>query len=187
MHAGEATIKVRGIVRVYAVVPGVEQRLGLGVPLVGRALRQAVAERSAVLVHEDSNLIVNYGLQALAVFIGNLAGTPSVGGSPPASMSAITVATMQIGNASSPPTPVGTDTTGVGSLVYTPPLTVTYPTAYSTMFSGVIPIGECNEDLLTEEALLLQNAIVFAKALINWPKTSASAVQIDHTIAFSLA
>lgn len=177
--------KIHGIVRAYALSPALERHAGRGVPMLGPAARQAQAEENMRKVFEDHNLVVDQGLEAIAKFLGNNAGAPTVGGSTFGSLADITVASMELGTAVSPPEPVAGDTVGVGSLVYQPPITVSYPTAFSVMFSGVVPVGEANGVIITEEALRLANGKVFAKALLHWPKTSALALQVDHTITFS--
>lgn len=173
-----------GIVRAYTVGPELAARLG-GRPLVGALRAQALREGSLVQVMEHHNLIVDQGMEAIAKFLGNNAGAPTVGGATFSSLSDITVATMELGNAVSPPAPAAGDVTGVGALIYQPPVVVSYPDPYSVMFSGLLPIGEANGEVITEEALRLSNGKVFAKATFSRSKTNAFALQFDHTIAFA--
>lgn len=156
-------------------------------PLVGYDFDRAFYDGLADIVFDEHNLVVDIGMQAIAKFLGNNMGAPTVGGSTFADLSSITVGTMEIGDAASPAAPLAGDTTGVASLVYTPPITVSYPTSTSIKFSGVIPAPELVGTILTEEALKLVNGKLFAKCNFPTPytKTGAHGVQIDHLIQFA--
>ena len=179
-------LRIIGIVRAYEIHPELAARLG-GRPCVGVLRDQALREGTLRLVLEQHNMVVDQGIEAIACFLGNNANAPTVGGSTFGTMSDITVGTMELGTAVNPPAPMATDTAGVGSLVYQPPLTVSYPTPASIMFSGVLPIGEANGLVITEEALRLVNGKVIAKATFYRPKTSSNAMQFDHRILFARA
>jgi hypothetical protein len=149
-------------------------------------LNVALRRREADVVAVD-NLVVNQGLQAIACLLGNGLGSPLVGGMGFSELNNIAVWSMQIGNTVSPPTPAPTDTSGVGSLVYTitaPTLIVTYPANGQVQFSGLVPNAELNGYTLTEEALLLQNGLVFAKTTFApEPKASSFGLQFDHLLS----
>lgn len=155
-------------------------------PLFGDELAHAIERGHARIDFVSTNLLVNQGLSVFSRIIGNNVGAPLVGGSGFTTLSDITVRTMDLGNTTSPPTPAITDTTGVGALVYSPPLIVTYPDNYSVMFSGVIPQSELIGTTITEECLKLGNGKVFAKkAPFSTLKTGSHAKQFDHTIIVS--
>lgn len=183
-HSGSG-FRLHGIVRAYEVHPGLAQRLAPGQALLGEMARQARREGTMVQVMEQHNLVVNSGMQAIAKFLGGAAGAPTVGGLAVGSIDEIVVATMQLGNAGSPPAPSDTDTVGVTSLLYQPPMSVSYPTAYSIMFSGVVPQLEAVGATFTEEALILANGKLFARSTFSRSKGGSFALQFDHTILFS--
>ncbi len=168
-----------GILRVYRVDPHVGRLLS------GREMVRACAEGDARLVEETHNLVVDIGMQAIAKFLGGNAGAPLVGGSTFSSLEDLVIATMELGDTPTPPSPANGDTAGVGALVYTPPVTFTYPTPFSLMVSGVLPITEANGLTITEEALKLANGKLFAKTTFSELKTNAYALQFDHTITWS--
>lgn len=184
--SSDAYFSIRGIVRAFTVAPELARKQG-NRPLVGALREQAIREGNLVQVMEHHNLIVNQGLEAIAKFLGGNAGAPTVGGGTFAELEDLVVAVMELGDATSPPSPAATDTTGVGSLIYQPPLVISYPGPYNIMFSGLLPIGEANGTTITEEALKLSNGLVFAKATFSRAKTSSFALQFDHTIYFARA
>ncbi len=171
---------VKGVLRVYEL-------RGVNSLLTAADLAAAVADGYAVKAIETHNLVVNQGLEAIAKFLGGNAAAPTVGGSTFAELMDITVGTMELGSAVAPSAPLVADTTSVSVLVYTPPIIVSYPTAYSVKFSGLVPVGEANGTTFTEEALKLVNGKVFAKTTFSKAKTSAYALQFDHTILFARA
>lgn len=185
-HSGSG-FRLHGIVRAYEILPGLAQRLAPGQAVLGELARQARREGTMIQVMEQHNLVVNIGMQAIAKFLGGAAGAPTVGGAAIGSLEEIVVATMQLGNAASPAAPAETDTVGVTSLLYQPPMTVSYPTAYSIMFSGVVPQLEAVGATFTEEALLLSNTKLFARSTFSRSKGGSFALQFDHTILFSRA
>lgn len=169
-----------GRVRCTVLRPGADR------VLIGEEHDRAVRDGLAwVDFDRHHNLIVNTGLQAIAKFLGNNAGAPSVGGATFASLEDLTIGSMELGVAAVPVLPAVGDTVGVSSLVYTPPLTVSYPTDYSVMFSGLLPIGEANGQTITEEAIRMRGGKLFARTTFSRAKTSAFALQFDHTISFA--
>lgn len=178
--------RIQGIVRAYTVAPELARRLA-GRPLLGHLREQALREGSARQVMEHHNLILDQGLEAIAKFLGGGAGAPLVGGGSISSIDDLVVTEMELGNAASPPAPAESDTTGVSSLVYQPPVTISYPTGFSIMFSGLLPIDEAVGETITEEALKLSNGLVFAKSTFSRTKTDAFALQFDHQILFGRA
>jgi hypothetical protein len=156
-------------------------------PLVGEDLDRALRDGSARITLCQRNLITDIGLSVFSRMIGNNAGGPLVGGSGFDALSDITVGKMELGVTVNPSAPAAGDTTGVGTLAFTPPLTVTYPDAFTTKFSGVLPTGEGNGQTFTEEALKLRNGKVFAKKTFSKAKTSSFAVQFDHAFTFGRA
>lgn len=175
---GLESFGVRGILRVYELH-------GVNSLLAADDLAAAVLDGAAVKAVETHNLVVNQGLEAIAKFLGNNLGAPSVGGSTFSTLEDITVGAMDLGSTVSPTAPANADTASVGTLVYSPPIVVTYPTPYAVKFSGLVPITEANGVTFTEEALKLRNGKVFAKATFSKAKTSAYALQFDHTITFT--
>ncbi len=173
-------VRVLGRVRCTLLRPSVGNA-----PLIGEAFARAVHDGQAWVDFDRHNLVVNIGLSAIAKFLGNNAAAPTVGGSTFADLEAITVDTMELGAAASPSEPTTGDTTGVSNLIYTPPLTVSYPDDYSVMFSGVLPVTEAIGTTVTEEALKLVNGKVFAKCIFSRVKTGSFGLQFDHTISFS--
>lgn len=131
------------------------------------------------------NHIVDIGLSVFSRLLGNNAGNPLVGGSGFADLGAITVGRMDIGRTVVPAVPADGDTVGVATLAYVPALVVSYPTDFSVKFSGLIPTTECNSFFLTEEALRLQNGMLFARTTFNRSKNSSFALQFDHLIEFA--
>ena len=158
--------------------------------LIGHDLEAACAAGAAVLAYDQHNLIVNNGLSAISRFLGNNINAPTInGGSGFSTLADLTIGTMALGSSVSPAPPVVTDSTSVATLVYSPVLSVSYPTAFSIRFSGVLPIGELIGTTITEEALKTVSGLVFAKVALATPymKTGANAAQFDHTITFARA
>lgn len=185
-HNNGGGFRICGIVDAYTLVPELARKRGSR-PLLGHELTQALKEGSAFQVMNHHNLVVDQGMQAITCLLGNNQGAPTVGGNTFSALGDITVATMELGNAPSPAAPAASDTVGVGSLIYQPPVTVSYsysPT-FKIIFSGVLPIGEANGDTITEEALKLSNGLLFAKATFSRPKTNAYALQFNHSIFFT--
>ena len=155
-------------------------------PLFGADLERALADGSARVDFVSMNLLVNNGLSTFSRLLGNNACTPLLGGAGFSTLADITVQTMQLGNTVSPAAPAAADTSGVGSLVFTPTLIVSYPTPYSVMFSGVVPQTELIGTTITEECLRLGNGLVFAKkAPLSILKTAASGKQFNHEVIFA--
>lgn len=174
-------IVIRGRFQVFAI-PGNEV-------LTGAAFREQWRRGRIRTRLDQHNLIVDQGLQAIAVFLGGNANSPTVGGSGFADLSDITIGEMDLGNTPTPPAPADSDTSSVGALVYTPVLTVTYPSATSITFSGVVPITELVGTTITEEALKMVSGKVFAKVKLATPQLldGSSAYQFSHTITFARA
>jgi hypothetical protein len=155
-------------------------------PLLGDDLDRAIRDGDAAHLWVQHNLVVDQGMQALATFLGNNLGAPIVGGLSLGSLADITIGSMQIGDTVSPTTPATGDTSGVGSLVYSPPLYFTYPSGgFLFQASGVIPVGECAGLTLTEEALVMRNNLVFAKAIFSQAMPSGFGLQFNHTVSFA--
>lgn len=175
-------MSIRGAVHCYKLHHSLGDKI-----MSGDALMGALDDGSAELLWEQHNLVVNIGLQALSVFLGNNLGSPTVNGSTFSSLSDITVGSMEIGNTVSPTAPAPTNTSSVGALVYVPPITVSYVSSpYGVVFSGVIPTSECNGLLITEEALKLRNGLVCAKTTFApQVKTSSFGLMFVHTILVS--
>jgi len=140
---------------------------------------------SGRLLLDQHNLVVNQGLSALSRLLGGGAGTPLVSGVAFSSLDEIAVKTMELGSAAVPPPPQATDVGGVGSLVYTPSLVVTYPDAYTVRFQGVLPLLELVGTTITEECLRLANNLVFAKVKLVTPvlKTNTTALAFLHDVS----
>lgn len=149
--------------------------------LHGKEMYEAL-RRGEALTRCQCNIVVDLGLSAISRLLGGGANSPTVGGTGVGDINEIAVGKMEIGNTVTPPTPAAGDTTGVGALVYTPPLVVTYPSATSVLFSGLVPATELNGTTLTEEALKLKNGKLFAKTIFSEPKTSSFGLQFDHEI-----
>lgn len=131
------------------------------------------------------NLILNNGLSAISRLLGDNQGSPTVGGSGINDLTDITINRMELGNALSPTAPAVGDTTGVTSLLYAPALVVTYPTPYTVVFSGLVPISQFVNSVFTEEALKMANGMIFARTIFSVTKTNSAALQFNHTISVS--
>lgn len=143
-----------------------------------------------IVVFEDHNLITSVGRQTFSRLLGdNLGGGGSVGGDAFGSISEIAIGSIVVGNNPGPSIPNVSDT----SSTYTPfnpttlPMVVSYPDAYSVMFSGTLQTTEGNVayGYLTEEALYLRTGALFARRVFQVPKTLSFALRIDHTISFN--
>jgi len=157
--------------------------------LFGDDLNRALDAGQAQIELEQKNIIVDIGLSMISRIIGGNAGLPQVyHPTTPFGFSSITdiaVAKMELGNAAVPPVPAAGDTTGVGALLFTPNLTVTYPDNFSVQFSGLVPKADFDGETFTEEALLLRNGQLFAKTRFSKAKTASFALQFDHKFTFS--
>lgn len=131
------------------------------------------------------NLIYDNGLSALSRLLGGFGSPGTVGGVGYGTLSDIAVRTMQFGTNPSPTVPVNAGTTGVETLLYQSDVAVTYPTASSVQFQASIPLEEGNGTTITEECLIMGNGVVFARVLLNEPKTDAYALLIAHTFNFA--
>lgn len=139
---------------------------------------------------EGFNLITNVGLSYLPwMLANNLSALPGVVRS-----SDLTVQRMEIGN--SVTIPAITDTTGVSSFLYAPPVeVVTTPGTPPTMsFGGYLPPAEGNDPaapgtswFIREEALILGNGVVFAKKCFSVPKNNTFGLYFRHRISFARA
>lgn len=157
--------------------------------LSGAEFRKEWCRGRITTLLDQHNLIVDTGLQAIAKFLGNNANAPLVGGGSFSDLSDITIGSMVIGSTVGPPAPNVADTNSVGTLVYTPVISVSYPTNFSVQFTGVIPITELIGTILTEEALKLVNGKTFAKVSLATPvtKSGSHALQFSHTVLFARA
>lgn len=142
-----------------------------------------------VVVFEDHNLITSIGREVFSRMLGdNLGGGALVGGDALGSISEIAVSSMVVGNNPGPSTPNVSDTSS-SYAPYTPTtlvMSVSYPDAYSVMFTGTLATTDGNSvyGYLTEEALYLRTGALFARRVFQVAKTSAYALRIDHTISF---
>jgi hypothetical protein len=151
------TFYIRGRLRALAIPSDA--------PLIGDELQQALEDGRAQIILDQKNLIVNQGMSIISRFLGNNINAPLInGGSGFSTLSDITIGGMRLGSTVTPPLPSVTDTSSVGTLVYSPVLTVSYPTNFSIKFSGVVPITQLIGTTITEEA---------------------NAIQFDHVIDFA--
>ena len=159
--------------------------------LLGAELADALESCEAVLDIVSRNLVVNIGTSVFSRLLGGGAGSPQVyHPSAPfgfSELADLSVASMMLGNTVSPHAPDPDDTTGPSTPIFTPNLTVTYPTWYSVRFSGLVPQPEFDGTIFTEEALLLRNGALFAKTRFQRQKTAAFGLQFDHEITIGRA
>jgi hypothetical protein len=145
-----------------------------------------------------TNMVVDIGLDALVALLGGGQGNPSVGGTVlnPGTFTDVAIEQMRITEQVGPTAPASTDTALEGTPVYTfdvqpgaadGTLTMTYPGTGQIKCSGLVPIGDLNGKTLTEEGLFTFNDKLIARTTFSKPKTSAFALQFDHTITIARA
>lgn len=143
------------------------------------------------VVFSEHNLIVDVGMQVFSRMLGGNAGSPTINGSVFSSIEDLAVTRIQLGKSTSPPPPAFSDVApGVADpVLYEPPLIVTYPTATSVNFAGLVPSTEQEGVTFTEEAVYLRNGLLFAKRLISPGvlKVAGLALQVDHSFTFARA
>ena len=144
-----------------------------------------------------SNMVVDVGLDAIMAMLGGCQGSPTVGGTvmSPATTVDLAVKQMRITDQAAPTAPASTDVWLEGTPVWTgdvlgggdSTLVVTYPGSGQVKFSTLIPGPDLDGITLTEEGLFTYNDKLVARTTFNKPKTTAFALQLDHTITLTRA
>lgn len=181
-------VRVTGVLRVTAL------RVNR---LLSRAeLALAILRGLAFPVVRADNLVVDIGLDALAALLGGGRGSPTVGGVgiDEATVRDLAVVQMLVTDQVSPTAPATSDTAlegtaewdfhvqgGVGDSL----LTVTYPSTGKVQFSGLVPKTEKDGITFTEEGLFTNNGLLIARTTFSKLKTTAFALQFDHTLIAS--
>jgi hypothetical protein len=166
-------------------------------PLSGPQLVWAIANGLAIPVVRK-NMVVDIGLDDIAAMLGGGQGNPTVGGTvmSPTTYPDLAVEEMRITEYVAPTAPAAGDTALQGATLWAfniqpgaadGTLTVTYPGTGQVKFSGLVPIGDLNGKTLTEEGLFTFNDKLIARTTFSKPKTSAFALQFDHTLTVSRA
>lgn len=132
------------------------------------------------------NLVVDVGLEIMRAMIGSGLGFPTTGAFGASDASDLSIATMRIGDASTPAAPSAGDT-DIASPIYTiPSVSVFYPSATTITIVGVIPQAENALDGvgITEEGMFAFNGAMFAR--VTFPaevKIPTHSMQLEHTIS----
>lgn len=184
-------LRATGVLRVTA--------LKLNRLLSPAELAVAIVNGLAMPVFRSDNLVVNIGLDTLAALLGGGRGNPTVGGSAvdEATVRDLAVVQMLVTAEVSPSAPVSGDSAlegvtewdfhaevGEGDSL----LTVTYPSTGQVRFSGLIPQPEKDGVIFTEEGLFSNSGKLIARTTYTpHTKTSALALQFDHTITLAPA
>jgi len=144
---------------------------------------QGVAHAS----HVFENLVVDVGLEIIRALLGFGQGFPTTGAFGAQAASDLQIATMRIGNATTPPAPVAADIdiSVVPATFTIPSVSAFYPTAASTTLVGVVPQAQSSLDGvgITEEGLFAFNGAMLAR--VTFPaevKIPTHAIQFEHQI-----
>ncbi len=182
--------RITGVLRVTA--------LKLDRLLSPRELALAIMNGLALPVFRSDNLVVDVGLDAIAALIGGGRGSPTVGGAgiDESTIRDLAAVQMLVTAQVSPTAPAAGDTAleggtewdfhaavGVGDSL----LTITYPGTGQVRFSGLIPKSEKDGVTFTEEGLFSNNGKLIARTTFSKLKTTAFALQFDHTLMASRA
>jgi hypothetical protein len=184
----EDKLRVTGVLRITA--------LRINRLLSPEELALAILRGLAFPVVKSDNLVVNVGLDALAALLGGGRGSPTVGGTgiDEATVRDLGAVQMLVTDQVAPTAPAAGDTVlegstewdfhvqgGVGDSL----LTVTYPSTGQVRFSGLVPKVEKDGVTFTEEGLFSNNGKLIARTTFSKLKTTAFALQFDHTISFT--
>lgn len=165
--------------------------------LSSEELALAILRGLAFPAVKTDNLVVNVGLDALAALLGGGSGSPTVGGIGinEATVRDLAVVQMLVTDQVSPTAPAAGDTVLEGGTewdfhVQYPSsgdslLTVTYPSTGQVKFSGLIPAPSKDGVTFTEEGLFSNNGLLIARTTFSKLKTTAFALQFDHTITLT--
>lgn len=185
-------LKVTGELRITA--------LRINRLLSSEELALAILRGLAFPVVKAENLIVWQGLTALTALLGGGSGSPVVGGDTmdEATVRDLAVVQMLVTKQTSPSAPVGFDTGLEGSTEWEfhtkyaggagpgdSLLTVSYPNPLQVKFSGLIPQPDKGDETFTEEGLFSNNSKLIARTTFSKLKTTAFALQFDHTITLT--
>ncbi len=158
-------------------------------------LALAILRGLAFPILKTDNLLVDIGLEAITALIGGGRGSPTVGGGSidEATVRDLAVVQMLVTAKADPPPvdPTTGDTAlegstewdfhvqnGVGDSL----LAVVYPTVGELRFSGLIPKSEKDGVTFTEEGLFANNGKLIARTTFSKLKTTAFALQLDHSL-----
>ena len=179
-------LKVSGVLRVTA--------LRINRLLSREELALALLKGLAFPVFREHNLVVDVGLEALAALLGGGRGSPTVGGTgiDESTVRDLAAVKMEVTQQVSPAAPAAGDTALEGTPEYTfhvtagvgdALLTVTYPGTGQVRFSGLIPKPDKDGITFTEEGLWTNNGKLVARTTFSKLKTTAFALQFDHTLS----
>lgn len=179
-------LRIRGSLRI-AHIPGHcyhdHDCAALSPDQVDSLCAQGLAHASPIY----ENLVVDTGLEILRAMIGSGLGFPTTGAFGASDASDLLIATMRLGNASTPAAPAAGDTDiSVSPATFTvPTVSVFYPSATSITIVGVVPQAQTSLDGvgITEEGLFAFNGAMFAR--VTFPaevKIPTHALQFEHTI-----
>lgn len=133
------------------------------------------------------NLVVDTGLEIIRALLGFGQNFPTTGAFGVQAPSDLQIATMRIGNAITPPAPLGTDTDiSVVPPTFTIPfVSVFYPTTSACTLVGVVPQAQTSLDGvgITEEGAFAFNGAMLVR--VTFPaevKIPTHALQFEHTL-----
>ena len=181
-------LKVSGVLRITA--------LRINRLLSREELALAILKGLAFPVFRGHNLVVDVGLEAMTALLGGGRGSPTVGGVgiDESTVRDLAVVKMEVTQQVSPTAPAVGDTALEGTPEYTfhvesgvgdALLTVTYPSTGQVRFSGLIPKLEKDGITFTEEGLWTNNGKLVARTTFSKLKTTAFALQFDHTLTIA--
>ncbi|HUV39844.1 MAG TPA: hypothetical protein VMY39_09540 [Planctomycetota bacterium] len=178
-------LSIRGSLRIIHI-PGAcydDPSKALSPDAVDKLCRQGVAHASPIY----ENLVVDTGLEIIRALLGFGQSFPTTGAFGVQDPSDLRIATMRIGNASTPAAPAAGDVDiSVVPATYTIPfVSVFYPTTSACTLAGVIPQAESTLDGvgITEEGAFAFNGAMLAR--VTFPaevKIPTNALQFEHTI-----